>query len=161
MSRQVGRPVHAFRQVGRPVHALRQVTLAAWPSVGEQAGPRVPPPHHLPPAHLFSRPPPLSPPSLLMPPPPSPPTTVLTQGRATVEMKVHLSASPQGPTDAVMKIVLDGYNAPVSAGTFVDLVQRKFYDGMEIQRADGFVVQTGDPDGPDDGFKDASGKIRT
>ena len=34
-----------------------------------------------------------------------------------------------------------------SAGDFVDLVQRGFYTGMEIQRADGFVVQTGKPDG--------------
>ena len=47
-----------------------------------------------------------------------------------------------------MRIIVDGYNAPVTAGNFVDLVQRGFYDGMAIQRADGFVVQTGDPDGP-------------
>ena len=47
-----------------------------------------------------------------------------------------------------MRIVVDGYNAPVTAGNFVDLVQRGFYDNMAIQRADGFVVQTGDPDGP-------------
>lgn len=44
--------------------------------------------------------------------------------------------------------VADGYNAPVSAGNFIDLVSRKFYDGLTIQRADGFIVQTGDPDGP-------------
>jgi hypothetical protein len=44
---------------------------------------------------------------------------------------------------------------------FLDLVQRKFYDGMEIQRADGFVVQTGDPDGPATGFVDDSGNVRT
>ena len=43
----------------------------------------------------------------------------------------------------------------------MDLVLRKFYDGMEIQRADGFVVQTGDPEGPADGFVDANGKLRT
>ena len=30
-----------------------------------------------------------------------------------------------------------------SAGQFLDLVERKFYDGMEVQRADGFVVQVG------------------
>jgi cyclophilin family peptidyl-prolyl cis-trans isomerase len=41
-----------------------------------------------------------------------------------------------------LTVVLDGYNAPVSAGNFVDLVQRKFYDGMEVQRSDGFVVQS-------------------
>ena len=27
----------------------------------------------------------------------------------------------------------------------MDLVTKKFYDGMDIQRADGFVVQTGKP----------------
>ncbi|KAH0938677.1 hypothetical protein HID58_006138 [Brassica napus] len=31
-------------------------------------------------------------------------------------------------------VVLDGYNAPVTARNFVDLVERHFYDGMEIQR---------------------------
>ena len=41
----------------------------------------------------------------------------------------------------------DGYNAPVTAGAFVDLVNKKFYDNMEIQRADGLVVQTGRPEG--------------
>ena len=51
-------------------------------------------------------------------------------------------------------VVLDGYNAPVSAGQFMDLVNKKFYDNMEIQRADGFVVQYGDPPGPEDGYKD-------
>ena len=30
----------------------------------------------------------------------------------------------------------------------MDLVLRKYYDGMDWQRADGFVVQTGKPDGP-------------
>jgi len=74
---------------------------------------------------------------------------------------VHASETPEGPQDVLLTIVVDGYNAPVSAGQFVDLVQRKFYDGMEIQRADGFVVQTGDPDGPEEGFVDpATGKIR-
>jgi peptidylprolyl isomerase len=34
----------------------------------------------------------------------------------------------------------------------VDLVRRGFYDNMKIQRSDGFVVQTGDPDGEADGF---------
>ena len=34
-----------------------------------------------------------------------------------------------------------------SAGDFVDLVRRGFYNGMEIQRSDGFVMQTGKPEG--------------
>lgn len=42
--------------------------------------------------------------------------------------------------------------APVTGGNFIDLVQRGFYNNMKIQRSDGFVVQTGDPDGEADGF---------
>eukprot|EP00884_Botryococcus_braunii_P004285 jgi/Botrbrau1/13858/Bobra.0056s0091.3 len=71
------------------------------------------------------------------------------KGRATVDMKIQLKEARQdGVKDGIFRIVVDGYNAPVTGGDFVDLVQRKFYDGMEIQRADGFVVQTGKPDGP-------------
>ena len=33
-------------------------------------------------------------------------------------------------------------------------MNKKFYDGMPIQRADGFVVQTGQPKGPAEGFVD-------
>ena len=54
----------------------------------------------------------------------------------------------EGVTGGQLKIVVDGYNAPVTGGNFVDLVQRGFYNNMEIQRADGFVVQTGDPGPP-------------
>ncbi|KAF8378300.1 hypothetical protein HHK36_029639 [Tetracentron sinense] len=79
----------------------------------------------------------------------------LLKGRATVAMKVKAKDNPN-LDECVFRIVLDGYNAPVTAGNFVDLVQRHFYDGMEIQRADGFVVQTGDPAGPAEGFIDPS-----
>ncbi|TYI08886.1 hypothetical protein ES332_A09G032700v1 [Gossypium tomentosum] len=79
----------------------------------------------------------------------------LLKGRAAVDMKVKVKDNPN-LEECVFRIVLDGYNAPVTAGNFVDLVQRHFYDGMEIQRADGFVVQTGDPDGPAEGFIDPS-----
>ncbi|KAK4417757.1 Peptidyl-prolyl cis-trans isomerase CYP38, chloroplastic [Sesamum alatum] len=79
----------------------------------------------------------------------------LLKGRATVDMKVKVKDNPN-LNECVFRIVLDGYNAPVTAGNFVDLVQRHFYDGMEIQRADGFVVQTGDPEGPAEGFIDPS-----
>ncbi|KAL2523342.1 Peptidyl-prolyl cis-trans isomerase CYP38 [Forsythia ovata] len=79
----------------------------------------------------------------------------LLKGRATVDMKVKVKDNPN-LNECVFRIVLDGYNAPVTAGNFVDLVERHFYDGMEIQRADGFVVQTGDPEGPAEGFIDPS-----
>ncbi|KAK1383762.1 Peptidylprolyl isomerase [Heracleum sosnowskyi] len=79
----------------------------------------------------------------------------LLKGRAAVDMKVKVKDNPN-VDECVFHIVLDGYNAPVTAGNFVDLVKRHFYDGMEIQRADGFVVQTGDPEGPAEGFIDPS-----
>ncbi|CAI9111062.1 OLC1v1011197C3 [Oldenlandia corymbosa var. corymbosa] len=79
----------------------------------------------------------------------------LLKGRAAVDMKVRVKDNPN-LVDCTFRIVLDGYNAPVTAGNFVDLVERHFYDGMEIQRADGFVVQTGDPEGPAEGFIDPS-----
>ncbi|XP_072992118.1 peptidyl-prolyl cis-trans isomerase CYP38, chloroplastic [Typha latifolia] len=79
----------------------------------------------------------------------------LLKGRATVDMKVKVKDNPN-VQDCIFRIVLDGYNAPVTAGNFLDLVERHFYDGMEIQRADGFVVQTGDPEGPAEGFIDPS-----
>jgi hypothetical protein len=38
------------------------------------------------------------------------------QGRATLEMKVRIRDTPEGPQNPTLTIVLDGYNAPVSAG---------------------------------------------
>lgn len=71
---------------------------------------------------------------------------MLPQGRATLEMDVSMAeVRNKGKADGKLRMVVDGYNAPLTAGNFVDLVDKKFYDGMDIQRADGFVVQTGDP----------------
>ena len=53
-----------------------------------------------------------------------------------------------GVAGGTLIIVADGYNAPVTAGNFVDLVNRGFYNNMEVQRADGFIVQTGNPGPP-------------
>ena len=66
---------------------------------------------------------------------------------------------------AVLKVVVDGYTAPISGGNFVDLVNKGLYKGMTIQRSDGFVVQTGDTDpegGPKavHGYKGPDGKER-
>lgn len=72
------------------------------------------------------------------------------KGRATVEFVTN-----QG----TMQAVVDGYSAPVTAGNFVDLVQRGFYDGMEFIRAEeNYVLQTGDPAGPEEGFVDPKTK---
>lgn len=75
------------------------------------------------------------------------------KGRATIQFTT---------TKGDLVAVVDGYNAPITAGNFVDLVQRGFYDGMPFIRAeDNYVLQTGDPEGPDQGFIDpATGKYR-
>jgi len=68
---------------------------------------------------------------------------VLT-GPATVEMQIN------GGT-VVME--LDGEKAPITAGNFVDLVQRGVYDGVSFHRVvkspEPFVVQGGDPQSKD------------
>lgn len=72
------------------------------------------------------------------------------KGRATIEFTT---------SKGTMTAVVDGYSAPVTAGNFVDLVQRGFYDGMVFTRAeDNYVLQTGDPDGPAEGFIDPKTK---
>ncbi|MFN3361560.1 MAG: peptidylprolyl isomerase [Pseudanabaenaceae cyanobacterium] len=64
------------------------------------------------------------------------------QGTATVEMKL-----PYGTV--VMEI--DGNNAPITAGNFVDLVNKGFYNGLTFHRVvkdpSPFVAQGGDPQG--------------
>ncbi|NUN66404.1 peptidylprolyl isomerase [Pseudanabaena biceps] len=76
------------------------------------------------------------------------------KGRALVELSTNKG-------NAI--ITLDGYNAPVNAGQFMDLVQKGFYDGLSFTRADeNYYVQTGDPKGDADGYIDpATGKYRT
>ncbi|MEM9483976.1 MAG: peptidylprolyl isomerase [Cyanobacteria bacterium P01_F01_bin.116] len=72
------------------------------------------------------------------------------KGRATIEFKTN-----EGP----VTVVVDGYSAPVTAGNFVDLVKRGFYDGMTFDRAEeNYVLQTGDPEGPEAGFIDPKTK---
>ena len=67
-------------------------------------------------------------------------------GRATVRLTT---------TKGDLITVVDGYNAPLTAGAFVDLVQRGFYDNLPFNRAEDFyVLQTGDPKGPADGYVD-------
>jgi peptidyl-prolyl cis-trans isomerase B (cyclophilin B) len=64
------------------------------------------------------------------------------EGKATVEMAVN--GSP-------ITIEIDGTDAPITAGNFVDLVERGFYNGLAFHRVvsdpQPFVVQGGDPKG--------------
>ena len=68
-------------------------------------------------------------------------------GKATVVMTVK---------GAPIAIEVDGIDAPITAGNFVDLVQRGVYDGLVFHRVvrqpDPFVVQGGDPQGKDPKF---------
>jgi len=72
------------------------------------------------------------------------------EGKATVVMTVK--GSP-------ITIELDGINAPITAGNFVDLVQKGVYDGLSFHRVigpttkqDPFVAQGGDPQSKDPKF---------
>jgi peptidylprolyl isomerase len=72
------------------------------------------------------------------------------KGRALVELSTEKGNAT---------ILVDGYNAPVNAGQFVDLVQKGFYDGLTFTRADeNYYLQTGDPVGPSDGYIDPKTK---
>lgn len=74
------------------------------------------------------------------------------QRRATVEMVLKKPDNSQFDVEGKLydslklTMVVDGFNAPLTAGNFVDLVNQGFYTNMKIQRSDGFVVQTGDAD---------------
>jgi peptidylprolyl isomerase len=76
------------------------------------------------------------------------------KGRAKVEIQTNKGK---------MVAIVDGYNAPITAGNFVDLVERGFYDNMPFVRAEeSYVLQTGDPAGSEDGFIDpTTGEYRT
>lgn len=72
------------------------------------------------------------------------------KGRATVEFTTDKGN---------IAVVVDGYSAPVTAGNFVDLVQRGFYDGLTFTRAEeSYVLQIGDPPGDEVGFIDPKTK---
>ena len=62
------------------------------------------------------------------------------QGRATLTIKT---------TQGDLTAVADGYNAPITAGAFVDLALKGFYDGLPFTRAEDFyILQSGDPKAP-------------
>ena len=67
-------------------------------------------------------------------------------GRAKVDIKT---------SKGDMQAIVDGFNAPLTAGAFVDLSSKNFYKDLPINRAEEFfVLQTGDPIGEDIGYID-------
>ncbi len=67
-------------------------------------------------------------------------------GRAKVNIKT---------SKGEMKAIIDGFNAPLTAGAFIDLSSKNFYKDLPINRAEEFfVLQTGDPIGEAIGYVD-------
>ena len=71
-------------------------------------------------------------------------------GRANVEIKTNKGS---------MIATIDGYNAPLTSGAFIDLALKGFYDKLPINRAEEFfILQTGDPVGEEIGYMDPETK---
>ena len=67
-------------------------------------------------------------------------------GRAKVNIKT---------SKGDMQAIVDGFNAPLTSGAFIDLSSKNFYKDLPINRAEEFfVLQTGDPIGDDIGYID-------
>jgi len=67
-------------------------------------------------------------------------------GRAKVNIKT---------SKGDMQAIVDGFNAPLTAGAFIDLSSKNFYKDLPINRAEEFfVLQTGDPIGENIGYVD-------
>ncbi|MBO8242886.1 peptidylprolyl isomerase [Prochlorococcus marinus XMU1411] len=67
-------------------------------------------------------------------------------GRAKVNIKT---------SKGDMQAIVDGFNAPLTAGAFIDLSSKNFYKDLPINRAEEFfVMQTGDPIGEAIGYID-------
>ena len=72
-------------------------------------------------------------------------------GRAKVNIKT---------SKGDMQAIIDGYNAPLTAGAFIDLSSKNFYKNLPINRAEEFfVLQTGDPIGDEIGYVDPDTNI--
>jgi peptidyl-prolyl cis-trans isomerase B (cyclophilin B) len=95
----------------------------------------------------------------------NPPTDNATAAPISQTLGTNMSNLPQleGKATVVMTvkgqpitIEVDGTKAPITAGNFVDLVQRGVYDGLAFHRVvrepQPFVVQGGDPQGKDPKF---------
>ena len=77
----------------------------------------------------------------------------LTKDLPTLTSKATVVMTIQG---APITIEVDGTNAPITVGNFIDLVQRGVYDGLVFHRVvrqpEPFVVQGGDPQSKDPRF---------
>merc|ERR1719401_1049533 len=87
-------------------------------------------------------------------------------GRATVEFKFgkpegvkkgkKFSLDGDAIEEATLKLVVDGYSNPISAGNFIEIVNKGIYNGMKVERADGFTIVAGDTGDKDEhGYRPA------
>ena len=86
-------------------------------------------------------------------------TSNTTEGTQKMANRKAIIQTSHGP----ITIELYEDKAPITAGNFIDLVQRGFYDGLKFHRYEpGFVIQGGDPRGNGTGgFTDpATGRER-
>lgn len=88
------------------------------------------------------------------------------KGRATIEVVVRKADDEPFDIDGTiyaegaMTLVVDGYAAPISAGSFVDLASKGFYDNRPVIRSDGFIIQSGKPESGE-GYNLKNGEMRT
>lgn len=77
------------------------------------------------------------------------------KGRAKVKFAIHyegnkgkgflLQDGKSYNKDIELALVVDGYHAPITAGNFVDLVNKGFYNKMPFQKIEELIIQTGKP----------------
>jgi peptidyl-prolyl cis-trans isomerase B (cyclophilin B) len=126
--------------------ALAIVVLTTATGCGDQSGTAAP--------KAAATPSPAAPPAAATSPMPSKVSIEALRkqfpGLPTLSSKAIVQLTVKGQP---ITIELDGENAPISAGNFVELVQKKFYDGLVFHRVvrepSPFVVQGGDPAGKD------------
>jgi len=90
--------------------------------------------------------------------------TMVGPAQAAKEKKAADPIVEFDTSKGVIKAVIYEHDAPITAHNFLDLVNRKFYDGLSFHRYEaGFCIQGGDPNGNGTGgFVDpATGKERT
>ncbi len=74
-------------------------------------------------------------------------TPAVTDNEPQVEEILH-HAEIEIENYGLIKVELDGTNAPITVSNFIELAKSGFYDGLTFHRIiNGFMMQGGDPDG--------------
>jgi len=75
-------------------------------------------------------------------------SAVMAPAQAAKEKKSDDPIVEMDTTKGVIKVVIYQHDAPITSANFLDLVGRKFYDGLTFHRYEpGFCIQGGDPQG--------------